>query len=126
MLDKGIKGRNLAQHTYGFQLRSLRKQRQRSISWLASQTRLSVSYISRLETGRRPIPSLSIRTAIANALTLTQNELHLLEGTLADGYCAFTHAAKLPGQVVVMVMNHTDAQELLGLFRGSITFAQLK
>jgi len=116
----------MAQHSYGFRLRSLRKQRQKSMAWLAHQAKLSVSYISRLETGRRPIPSLPIRAAIAAALNLNGAELEALESTLAEGYSAFEHAANMPGQVVVMVMNHSDAKQLLGLFSGSVTYVQLK
>ncbi|NVD74575.1 XRE family transcriptional regulator [Duganella sp. BJB488] len=116
----------VTQHSYGFRLRSLRKQRQKSMAWLAHKAQLSVSYISRLETGRRPIPSLPIRAAIASALDLSGAELQALESTLVEGYNAFEHAASMPGQVVVMVMNHSDAKQLLGLYPGSVTYVQLK
>lgn len=116
----------MAQQSYGFQLRSLRKQRQKSIAWLAGHANLSVSYVSRVETGQRPIPPMPVRVALAAALNLSDRELHTLEATLAGEYSAFEHAASMPGQVVVMVMNHADAHELLGLYRGSVTYAQLK
>lgn len=104
----------MAQHSYGFQLRSLRKQLPKSMAWLAHQAELGVSYISRLDTAQRPIPSLPIRAAIASALDLSEAELQALESTMVEGYSAFEHTANMPGQMAVMVMNRSDAKQRLG------------
>jgi len=116
----------LALESYGFQLRSFRRQRQKSMAWLAAATNLSVSYLSRVETGRRPIPSLSIRAAIAAALDLSSSELRQMESALEKNYSAFEHASRLPGQVVLMVMNFADAEELLKHCSASVTYIQIK
>lgn len=120
------RGTSLAQHSYGFHLRSLRKQRQKSIAWVADQANLNVTYLSRVETGKRPIPAMPVRAALAVALGLTTAEIQNLENTLAGAYSIFEHASRLPGQVVVMVMNHADAQLLLTAYGGSVTFLQAK
>lgn len=116
----------MTQYAYGFQLRSLRKQRQKSIAWVAERTNLNVTYLSRIETGKRPIPAMPIRAAIASALNLTASEIQALENSLTGSYSIFEHLSRVPGQVVVVIMNYADAQLLLGTYEGSVTCIQPK
>lgn len=84
----------------GLLVRTARRRRGWSLSMLADRTGLSVSYLSRIETGTRPLTSLSTIKRLATALGISPTQLvPWLGGDSADGeICPWCGTTKTPAE----------------------------
>ncbi len=102
----------MSAQSYGCILRQLRTTRKKSLTEIAKLAGLDISYLSRIETGARSVPAESIRTSIARALELSQEETRLLEES-NHSRTLREKVVQQEGEVMVMVMNVKDAKKLI-------------
>lgn len=70
---------------YGSLLRRFRTDRKMRLLDLSRLSEIDVSYLSRIETGRRPVPNLEVCNAIHSALALSPSEEKIFLNVAAEG-----------------------------------------
>ena len=87
---------------YGSILRRLRKDRELRLLDLARLVELDVSYLSRIETGDRPVPARRIRDAILSALQPSHAEVEALQAAAAQASMQSFEIRSDQGAIVIL------------------------
>ena len=74
---------NTVSENYGQALRRFRKMRELRLVDFSRLSNLDIGYLSRIETGDRPVPGPRTRTILQSALRLSNSEIDVLEAAVS-------------------------------------------
>ena len=100
------------ENQFGQYLRKIRKEQKITLTELALETGLSQSYLSQIENGTRPIPSIEILTKLKDTLDADPVEFMNMAGFIPSIVEAFGGPKKVQSKKQINIYEQLDRMDL--------------